>query len=177
MSVTGCGGTLAGNTYTTGAITADCAITPAFAFSTVFSAISNTFTVSFDSDSDPIKDIKPEKTKPLCLGDATKGGDVLTLKVDLDKFANTVDLYLIFEMAGSYYITMPDNTLQPMGTALIKWRANVNTEVKETPLTGITVSSLPAGTFRIYLIATPVGDLSKYYLWVTEIPKTNKFKK
>ncbi|MFA6054979.1 MAG: putative Ig domain-containing protein [Thermodesulfovibrionales bacterium] len=37
-SVTGCGGTLAGNTYTTGPITADCTVTAAFAI--------NTFTIT-----------------------------------------------------------------------------------------------------------------------------------
>ncbi len=134
----------------------------------------------------PVVNTDPARAMPIGLGSAATGGTTVTLQIGIGEFSGPVDIYVgIYAPAINpdyIYILMPDNvtlqhvplnSLTPNGTLQLSsvtfspWMANTSGNIDETVLRSMAVSSLPQGTYSLYLLVTPAGSLSSYYLWKT----------
>ena len=133
-------------------------------------------TFSYDPVASPIKSIEPAQAKPIGVGSVAMGGNTLSLHISLDQFAGPVNIYFaVYSKAidpNNYYLLKPDNTFQTHATGFIPWRANTTGPIDEALLGDIPTSSLPPGIYDLYLLVSPSGSPSNYYLWTTyfEIP-------
>jgi hypothetical protein len=140
--------------------------------------------IGYENVSLPELNLDPFQAKPVGLGPVAAGGLVLNVQVGLDQFSEPVDIY------GAYSLsTSPNavNVLEPGGntfqvvtvaqvlTALTTgippagiqpWLSGVTGPVNES-LFNTPVFNLPEGTYTVYLLVTPVGETSAYYLWIT----------
>ena len=122
----------------------------------------------------PVTSSSPSLIKPIGVGDVAAGGDVLDIRVGLDKFASPVDAYVLF----LFPTLSPDlflwtgSSLQPLAGGLVPWKQNISAPINESLLGTLSVSGLglPVGAYYLGLIITPAGvsDLSAFYIWVTE---------
>ncbi|MFI5295932.1 MAG: DUF3443 domain-containing protein [Thermodesulfovibrionales bacterium] len=134
----------------------------------------------------PVVSTDPARAMPIGLGSAATGGTTVTLQIGIGEFSGPVDIYVgIYAPAINpdyIYILMPDNvtlqhvplnSLTPNGTFQLSsvtfspWMANTSGNFDEKVLRSMAVSSLPQGTYSLYLLVTPAGSLSSYYLWKT----------
>jgi hypothetical protein len=61
----------------------------------------------------------------------------------------------------------PNGTLQISSIATVPWLVKTYGNINEPALGNIPVSVLPAGSYYLYLIVTPAGSITNYYLWTT----------
>ncbi len=133
----------------------------------------------------PIINSDPSKTMPIGIGAAAIGGEMAALQIGIGLFSEPVDIYFgIYAPsinAGSIYVLTPQNNLQPVpisslisngilqlsSVALTPWLSNTLGGINEPVLGQMPVSSLPFGTYSLYLLVTPAGNLNNYYLWST----------
>jgi len=131
----------------------------------------------------PVIDSDPFVARPLGVGPVASGGNTLDVSVGFGPFSGPVDIYLAFTMPGdpqTLYAVTPDMTFQPyslqsimasmssgqLPTGPMPYKANTTGPVSEHLLT-MPVSSLPAGTYSVYVLASPAGSITHYYLWST----------
>jgi plastocyanin len=140
--------------------------------------------IGFENVSLPELNLDPLQAKPVGLGPVATGGLVLNVQVGLDQFSEPVDIYGAYSLSTSPNIV---NVLEPGGktfqaltiaqalnafstgvppAGIQPWLSGVAGPVNES-LFNTPVFNLPDGTYMIYLLVTPVGDTSAYYLWVT----------
>lgn len=133
----------------------------------------------------PVIDGTASNAKPVGLGYIAKGGDTLTLKVSLPEFTTPVDIYLGYYAPSTdrnniYVLTssdtfVPISVLDPLHEGLLPWKSNISSTVNESlasSLGNIPISSLPLGTYTVYLLVAPAGSLDSYYLWSTSLEVT-----
>ena len=132
----------------------------------------------------PVFSSDPAQAKPVGLGSVAIGGDTLSIQIGLNQFSGPVDIYGAFTVSAD---PLRVNVLNPNGTSFTSftisdimialatgvppagaqpWRTNV-TELINEDLFDMPVSSIPAGSYTVYLLVTPAGSLSSYYLWIT----------
>jgi plastocyanin len=139
---------------------------------------------SYDPIEAPILSFDPFNALPVGVGPLATGGDLLRVQVGLEQFAGPVDMYGAFTVStkpNSINVLNPDgNTFTPFTFADIlnavltgtlpegvqPWKAGVSEKTDET-LFQIALSKIPPGTYTIYLLVTPEGDLGSFYLWRT----------
>ncbi len=123
---------------------------------------------------DPVYDRDPANCKPMAVGNLA--GGTLQLKLGLPPFTGPVTLYMAIYAPQvdplRVYLFVKNNG----NLTLIPFNGNVNdlepfdsgTTFPEQGLFGsVPTSSLPSGTYHLYVIVTPEGSLSAYYIWET----------
>ncbi|HXX58019.1 MAG TPA: hypothetical protein VEI96_08480, partial [Thermodesulfovibrionales bacterium] len=104
---------------------------------------------------------------PIGLGLVAVSGDLLDLQVGLGQFSGPVDVYFaIFAPAISPGVLI----LTPTGfstSVIAPWISGTTGDLFVVLLQDFPVSPLPAGMYTFYLLVTPAGSLSSYYLWQT----------
>ncbi|MHA2219539.1 MAG: DUF4215 domain-containing protein [Candidatus Hodarchaeales archaeon] len=127
----------------------------------------------------------PSIAKPVGVGSVAHGGDFLKINIGLFGFSGLIDIY------GAYTISTDPQTvniLNPNGSSFTSftiseivnalltgvppvgfqpWKANAEGPIDINPLGTIPVSILSSDTYTVYLLVTPAGILSSYYLWIT----------
>ncbi len=144
----------------------------ALSFAEEIPAPSGANSIYFPSSDVPSASATPSDAIPIGTGPIATGGSSLTLSVSLEAFAEAVDLYIGFLLPNSSSISILNESggLQDLSEGLIPWSGNVNQATSRTLFENISTSSLPTGTYRMYLLATPAGSTpigSDYYLWTS----------
>jgi uncharacterized delta-60 repeat protein len=132
-----------------------------------------------------VMNMYPSIAKPVGVGSVAHGGDSIDINIGLYQFSEMMDIY------GAYSISTDPKTvniLNPNGSSFTSftiseilnalltgvppvgfqaWKANAEGPIDINPLGTIPVSTLSSGTYTVYLLVTPAGSLSSYYLWIT----------
>lgn len=145
---------------------------------------SEPLSISYGAVASPVLNLDPLQAKPVGLGPAATGGLALIVQVGLDQFSEPVDIYGAFSLSMNPNIV---NILKPGGktfqaltvaqvlsafstgvppAGIQPWLSGVTEPVNES-LFNTPLFTLPEGTYTVYLLVTPVGDISTYYLWIT----------
>lgn len=112
--------------------------------------------------------------RPVGVGTVSGTGSIVDLRVGFSPFSAPVDIYLalyapMFD-SSNYYIVTPGSALQAFSrVGLIPWRTGVTGPIDESLFGPMASSGLPAGKYYIYVLVTPSGTLSPYYLWQTDL--------
>ena len=131
-------------------------------------------TYSYSPVAEPELDITPSGCKPFAVGNIS--GGTLALKVGLPPFSGPVDIYLGLQAMAvnpfEIYLFIPQTpfgyTIVPLSSSGLKaWAKNQVDPIYQSFYGEIPVSNLPAGTYVLYTLVTPAGDLTSYYLWTT----------
>jgi subtilisin family serine protease len=130
----------------------------------------------------------PSKAKPVAVGSIAIGGSMLSIKVVLNQFTASVDIWGAYTRTADpakVYVLNPDGTtftvlsmdkivnalstgIPPEGAE--PWKKN-DLGPTDEDLLNIPVSAIPPGTYNIFLLVTPTGSLDSYYLWITYFMK------
>jgi hypothetical protein len=138
----------------------------------------------------PMVSTSPPLAEPVSIGSLAQGGSSLTVQLDIAQFEGPVDIYGAFNVSTSPQLIMslkPDLTSQTLtvqeirlaltaGQApagLMPLMSNVTTAVNVVLFSGLPVSRLAPGTYTIFLLVTPAGNLGTYYLWETSFIVSN----
>lgn len=118
-----------------------------------------------------IKSSAPSEAKPVGVGAVATGGSTLSINLGLNKLSGAVDIYFgIYAQkidSANIYIMKSDYTFQTLSAGLVPWKSNTTGPINEKLFGNISASSLPSGTYDLYLLVTPAGNLNSYYLWST----------
>jgi hypothetical protein len=141
-------------------------------------------TIGYENVTSPELNLDPLQAKPVGLGPVSTGGLALIVQVGLDQFSEPVNIYGAYSLSTSPNVV---NVLKPGGktfqtltiaqvlnafstgvppAGIQPWLSGVTGPVNEN-LFNTPVFTLPEGTYMVYLLVTPVGDISSYYLWIT----------
>lgn len=130
----------------------------------------------------PYLNTDPSLANPIGVGTVAAGGNAFDLKIGLNSFSGPVDIYFgLQDDNGNIYILHPDGSLQPFAKGFVPWKSNVdsglNWDITQaiSGSTEIPVSSIPPGSYTLYLVVTPTGDPGSYYLWQTSFSSTYPF--
>jgi mono/diheme cytochrome c family protein len=141
--------------------------------------------VSYPASSSPSMDADPMLARPVGVGAVASGGDTLTVNLNFAQFSGGADIYLAYGISAdpaNIYIMKPDYSLQAVSLQEIilalatgvppagiePWRSNTTGPVDEVILDNILIDNIATGTYSLYAVATPSGNLQNYYLWRTE---------
>ena len=122
--------------------------------------------------SNPIISNAPGNCRPVAL-DLASG--ILDLKVALSGFSDAVDVLLAVyapSLANDLFLFGPDGLLYPSFQGIRIWKQGIQEGVDESPLNGLSISFLPAGIYKFFLMVTPSGEIASgslddFYLWST----------
>jgi hypothetical protein len=123
--------------------------------------------------------------KPVGVGPIAEGGDIVRIRVGLNRFAGPVDVNYMFVLSTSPNVI---NFLQPDGTNFLSYTTNQFLTALDTgvPMTGLQpwkenvigpidevlfnepATNYPSGTYTVFLLVTPTGTWENYYWWMTE---------
>ncbi len=147
-------------------------------------------TFGYSAQAFPAINPDPSLAAPISIGPAALGGDTVSLQVSLGKFVSPVDIYVAYGVAAApdkIYLMKSDYTIQafslneisnaiyhagPMPNGFAPWKQNVTGPINEILLNNVPVSQIPAGSYALYLMATPAGNLSNNTIWSTELNGT-----
>lgn len=111
------------------------------------------------------------------IGTGSLSGGFLNWQIGLPAFSGSVDILVAIQLGNYIYFVASDNTLTQTTSI---WKTVSGDKVNEsiTENLGISggnlpASSLPAGTYTLYVAVLPAGNLgagnlSAYYLWMTQ---------
>jgi hypothetical protein len=133
-----------------------------------------------------IMNMNPNMAKPVGVGSIAQDGWYLAVNIGLFRFSGLIDMYGAYTVStdpqtvnvlnpnGSSFTSFTMDEIQnalstgvpPVGAQPLK--ANTEGPIYNINLLGnIPVQTLPSGTYTVYLLVTPAGSLSNYYLWIT----------
>jgi len=132
----------------------------------------------------PLVSTNPSLAQPVSIGSIAQGGTVLTVQLDIAQFAGPVDIYAAYMVSTNPQaisnvepdLAFQSFTIQQVLQALaagqppagaVPLMSNVTAAVNTTLFAGILASSLPHGTYTVFLLVTLPSDLSNFYLWET----------
>ncbi len=118
------------------------------------------------------------------VGPVAGTGTLVDLRVGFAPFAGPVDIYLAYVFSGSPTIlnnVKPDLSFQSFGfndvvqalstgvppAGAVPWMQSTVGPVASSLYGIMPISSLPLGTYNVYILVTPPGVINKYYLWST----------
>lgn len=111
--------------------------------------------------------------KPLSLGDIAAG--TLNIKIGTPNFESAIDIYIgVYAPAiwDNIQLITSTNDFQDLNVGLTAWKTNVTSAINNESLFGdIATSALPSGSYTFYVMITPHGSTSDYYLWETSFTK------
>jgi hypothetical protein len=116
---------------------------------------------------DPVKNPSVETCRPVAID---QDPDLTNLFVGVPIFDQPVDVYVGVTIEGfnDMFIFGPGSSIQLLSDGLVAWKQNLNSETDDTLLgMGISSSSLPAGTYHVYLMVTAAGNMSVSHVWET----------
>lgn len=126
---------------------------------------------TYSATTAPVLSTDPSQAKPIGLGTVAEGKGTLNITVKTYRFSDSVDIYF-----GLYspeidpkniYLLTSGSALQKLSEGIVPWKANITGPVNESLFGDIQTSSLPEGTYYLYVLVTPTGNLHSYYLWGT----------
>ncbi|MBI5589251.1 MAG: PQQ-dependent sugar dehydrogenase [Deltaproteobacteria bacterium] len=126
---------------------------------------------SYPAETLPTVSIDPALAKPIATGLDAFGGPALNLRIALPQLGGSADIY--FGVYAPYidtsqlYLLTADNRLAPLSSGVVRWKEKTTGPMDELPFGTIPISALQSGPYYLYLLVTPAGDLSNYYLWTT----------
>ena len=126
---------------------------------------------TYSSATSPVLSADPSQAKPMGLGPVAEGGGTLSITVQTCQFSGPVDIYFGLYSPeidpDNIYLLTSGGAFQKLSEGLAPWKANITGPINESLFGDIQTSSLPKGTYYLYLLVTPTGNLSNYYLWIT----------
>ena len=126
---------------------------------------------TYYSVASPVLSADPSQAKPMSLGTVTEGGDTLSIRVKTYPFSGPVDIYfgLYSPEIDPYniYLLTSGGAFQRLSESIAPWKANITGPIDESLFGDIQISTLPEGTYYLYLLVTPAGNLDNCYLWIT----------
>lgn len=141
-------------------------------------------TFSYDAVQLPVGDTDPASALPVGFGEIAAGGSTLTVRIKLENIAGPADIfgaYIASSSPSTVNILNPDGrsfspfALQQIVDAItsgtpppgaVPWMSGASGTI-EAELISLSAGSLPSGTYTAYLLLSPAGSLSTYYLWTT----------
>ncbi len=121
--------------------------------------------------SDPISGTGASTTMPIGVGSVATGGNMLSIHTAMGQFYNPMDIYFALyapSVSSELYLLHQDGSLQPASNGISAWMSSVMS-VDQFPFGAISTSSLPKGTYTLYMMATPAGsNMANYYMWSTQ---------
>jgi hypothetical protein len=132
----------------------------------------------------PVLNDDSSLARPVGVGAVASGGETLSVHVALKQFEGEADVYgayinwndpqtvHILNPNGVSYSTFTINQIinalatgnPPAGAQ--PWKSNTTGPIDEQ-LMNTSIANIPSGTYTVYLLVTPTGTLSSYYLWIT----------
>ena len=111
------------------------------------------------------------ETKPIGVGTCAFGGEEVRLQIAVGPLSAPVDAYLAIFAPSldpvNVFLLGSDLSVHLLSEGLNPWKANTLGEVQEALYGDIPLSAFPPGTYYLGLLMTLVGNLDRYYLWVT----------
>lgn len=121
----------------------------------------------------PVSGDDANTAKPIGLGPWAEGGELVSVKIALGEFTDAVDVYvgMTTSLSGSsLWLFQYDGSFLQYTDRLVPWLSLVPMfRPRDSLLLEIPAKALPAGTYTFYLLASPKGNLSSYYLWETQL--------
>ncbi len=106
---------------------------------------------------------------PFSVGNVSAG--TLDLSLGFLSFNAPVDIHVAFFWPAldpnNYYLVTPGDAVQPFDGVLVPYLSDVEGAVDQSLFGAIPTEGLPPGTYHIFVIVSPAGDMSTYYLWKT----------
>ncbi len=110
-------------------------------------------------------------SKPICIQPSVSGSKTITVKVETQRFAAPVDLYVGVRAnpidSKNIYLLAENNQLKPFSAGYVPWRRNVTGPLSENIFGDRPLSGLPPGRYDLYFGAGPAGRTDIYYIWTT----------
>lgn len=129
----------------------------------------------FNTTVTPVISAGSASAAPIGVGNLS--GGLLNWQVGLPAFSGSVDILVAIQLGNYIYFVAADNTLTQTTSI---WKTASGGKINEsiTENLGVSggnlpVSSLPSGTYTLYVAVLPAGNLgtgniSAYYLWMTQ---------
>jgi hypothetical protein len=132
----------------------------------------------------PVLNDDPSQARPVGVGSIATGGETLSVHVALEQFEGAADVYgayINWNDPQTVHILNPNGvslstfTINQIINALATgnppaaaqpWKSNTTGPIDEQ-LINTSIANIPSGTYTVYLLVTPTGSLSSYYLWIT----------
>jgi hypothetical protein len=133
----------------------------------------------------PVADSEPKFSKPIGLGSVADGGSTLDVRVRLEPFSGSIDIYAAYTVSvepAHVYVLNPDGaTFVPFSVndilaaleageppaGAVAWKSGVTGMVDVGVLGEMDATKFQVGTYEAHLLVTPAGDFTRYYLWTT----------
>ena len=129
---------------------------------------------TYSSATSPVLSADPSQAEPIGLGTVAEGGDTLSITVETHEFTGPVDIYFGLHSTeidpDNIYLLTSGGAFQKSSESIAPWKANITGPIDESLFGDIQTSSLPKGTYYLYFLVTPTGNLSNYYLWMPNFP-------
>jgi len=120
----------------------------------------------------PEKNSEPSQAKPIGVGPVATDGDTLSMTIQLDQLSSPADIYLGIYSAAIhpseiFLFTKAGSLVALSSSGLVPWKTSYTGDLDAQPFPDTPVSAIPIGVYYVYLMVTPAGNLSDYYLWST----------
>lgn len=126
---------------------------------------------TYSSATSSVLSTDPSQAKPMGLGPVAEGGGALNITIQINQFSGPVDIYFGLYSPeidpDNIYLLTSGGAFQKLSESLAPWKANITGPIDESLFGDIQTSNLPKGTYYLYLLVTSTGNLSNYYLWIT----------
>jgi hypothetical protein len=120
----------------------------------------------------PVLNSDPAQAMPIAVGAAASGGSTLTVRLQTYPFDGPVDVYFAFSAPAldplNLYIITPSGAFPIASAGLVPYMTSVMS-LDDLPFGSIPVSSLPPGTYSLFLGIMPSGSQSAFDIWTTEL--------
>jgi hypothetical protein len=116
--------------------------------------------------------VDPSEAKPIGVGSVAVQGDTVDIEVKLERPAGPYDAYFALHAPvidpNELFMLGPDGNFHALSqNGLVKWKQSASEGIDEDLFGAFSVSSLPGGTYSLYLMVTAAGSFDPYYLWHT----------
>lgn len=116
----------------------------------------------------PVRNNASSVDKPIGTGNIA--GGFLNWHIDLPNFSGPVDIIAAISadfISDIYLLDSNNNLVSLASSGLVYWKRSSTGNISESLFGDIPTSSLPHGTYTLYLVVTPAGSISNYYFWTT----------
>jgi hypothetical protein len=118
----------------------------------------------------PVLNIDPTQAMPIAVGGVAAGGNTVTVRLQTFPFDGPVDVYFAFSAPAidpvNIYLITPGGAAPLESAGLVPYMTTV-LNLAAVPFGDIPVSSLPPGTYNLFLAIMPSGSLSAFDFWAT----------
>ena len=143
-----------------------------------------TTTYLLTAPENPLFSYDPAEAVPVGFGPAANGDSVVRIALGLRPFAGAADVYVAFihsAAPGQLNVLMPDNSFAAFSLAavsqamaagsfpagMLPWKGATTEEIDQALIDFTPSGNLPNGRYDIIVLATPAGQISSYYLWMS----------